>query len=802
MTLHIISGNDSSNALNGGAGDDLIYGFDPNAAYASANIAATRVASGLNQPLFVTAPPGDTSRLFIVEKTGAIKILDLNTGSVLGTPFLNVSVDSSGERGLLGLAFDPDFATNGFFYIYRTVTTPATHNVVERYQVSGNLNVANAASRTTILNLDNLSSATNHNAGWIGFGPDGDLYISTGDNANGANAQSLGNLLGKILRIDVEHGLPYQIPSDNPFVGTPGARPEIFADGLRNPWRPSFDSASGKLFIADVGENTIEEVNIGQKGANYGWPNAEGPSSNPAFTNPIAFYNHTVGQSITGGYVYNGESDGLNGQYFFADFVRGKLFTLRFDGTNWITTERTSQLHPDVGTITSPSSFGEDARGNLYIVDIDGEVYRLTPTVTSSDAGDSLTGGADNDRLFGGAGPDSLDGGSGADFLNGGAGDDRFIYAPGYGADVIFGFAAGFATEDKINLTAFHNISTFADVLALATAAGSDTVINFGGGDTLTLRNVTRGSLNADDFILVDSRTTHWERSVDVGSHPAGWRPVGNADFNADGTSDLVWYNPTTNGIDIWKLANGAWAGSSDVGAHPAGYQLAGFGDFNRDGTSDILWFNPVTGDVDLWKISNAQWTGSVDIGAHPAGWTLTRRGDFNGDGTTDIAWYNPATNGIDIWKIANGQWAGSVATGTHPAGYQPALTGDFNGDHTSDIAWYKPATGDVDIWKIANGQWAGSSDVGAHPAGWQPLGAADFNLDGVSDIVWYNPTTNGIDIWLIKNAQWAGSVDIGTHPAGWVPVGLGDFDHNGVPDIAWQETATNRIDNWMLTFA
>ena len=225
MTLHIISGNDSSNALNGGAGDDLIYGFDPNAAYASANIAATRVASGLNQPLFVTAPPGDTSRLFIVEKTGAIKILDLNTGSVLGTPFLNVSVDSSGERGLLGLAFDPDFATNGFFYIYRTVTTPATHNVVERYQVSGNLNVANAASRTTILNLDNLSSATNHNAGWIGFGPDGDLYISTGDNANGANAQSLGNLLGKILRIDVDHGLPYEIPSDNPFVGTPGARP-------------------------------------------------------------------------------------------------------------------------------------------------------------------------------------------------------------------------------------------------------------------------------------------------------------------------------------------------------------------------------------------------------------------------------------------------------------------------------------------------------------------------------------------------------------------------------------------------
>ena len=204
MTLNIISGNDSTNTLAGGAGDDLIYGFDPNAAYPSANIAATRVASGLNQPLFATAPPGDTGRLFIVEKTGAIKILDLNTGSVLGTPFLTVSVDSSGERGLLGLAFDPDYATNGFFYIYRTVTTPATHNVVERYQVSANPNVANAASRQTVLNLDNLSGATNHNGGWIGFGPDNDLYIATGDNANGANAQTLSNLLGKILRIDVE----------------------------------------------------------------------------------------------------------------------------------------------------------------------------------------------------------------------------------------------------------------------------------------------------------------------------------------------------------------------------------------------------------------------------------------------------------------------------------------------------------------------------------------------------------------------------------------------------------------------
>jgi hypothetical protein len=291
----------------------------------------------------------------------------------------------------------------------------------------------------------------------------------------------------------------------------------------------------------------------------------------------------------------------------------------------------------------------------------------------------------------------------------------------------------------------------------------------------------------------------HWLASVDVGAHPAGWLPSGTGDFNADGFSDLLWYNSSNRDIDVWKLANGAWAGSIDAGSHPAGYQPAGFGDLNGDGTSDVIWFNPTTRDVDLWKISNGQWAGSVDTGTHPAGYTPTLTGDFNGDGTGDIVWYNAATRDVDLWKIANGQWAGSVDIGTHPAGYTPALSGDFNGDGTSDIAWYNPTTGDVDIWKISNGQWAGSVSVGSHPAGWQPLGAADFNKDGTSDIAWYNPTTNDIDIWLIKNGQWAGSVGIGTHPAGSTAVGVGDFDHNGVSDIAWFNPTTSHIENWLL---
>jgi len=294
----------------------------------------------------------------------------------------------------------------------------------------------------------------------------------------------------------------------------------------------------------------------------------------------------------------------------------------------------------------------------------------------------------------------------------------------------------------------------------------------------------------------------HWMKSVGFAPHPAGWSPAGTGDFNADGTSDVAWYNSSTGNIDIWKFANDQWEASVDAGSHPGGYQPVSFVDFNHDNTSDVLWFNPTTGHVDLWKIADGQWAGSVDVGTHPTGWQPAGFGDFNGDGTSDIAWYNPTTNAIDIWKIVDGQWAGSVDVGSHPAGYQPALTGDFNGDGTSDIAWFNQTTGDVDIWQLSDGQWAGSTSVGAHPAGWQPLGAADFNQDGTSDIAWYNPTTNNIDIWLIENGQWAGSVDIGTHPAGWVAVGLGDFDQNGVSDIMWHNASTGEIDNWMLAFS
>jgi Ca2+-binding RTX toxin-like protein len=490
-----IVGNDGSDTLQGTTGADVIYGYDPNGPQSQAtSILATRVATGLSQPLFATAPPSDTGRLFLVEKTGQIKILDLATGQVLATPFLDVSsqILTDGERGLLGLAFDPGFASNGFFYV--SLINMSGDAEIRRYHASGN--VADPASLTPVITIDQ-TTASNHKAGWLAFGPDGYLYNSTGDGGSTPlAAQDINSLLGKILRIDVHaDGFPadparnYAVPADNPFVVTAGAD-EIYALGLRNPWRPSFDRALGDFYIADVGASQYEEIDIGQKGANYGWPMFEGPAvlfggtpTGGSAVPPIYFYDHSVGQSITGGYVYRGEGEALQGQYFFADFVQAKVFTLRFDGSAWVATNRTSQIMTDAGAVSNPTSFGEDARGNLYLTDFDGEVFRLTPTVASADQADVLHGLAGNDMLFGGSGNDTLDGGPGADVMLGGAGSDTADYSSspaGVTVNLTSGLGAGGDAQGDV-LGGIENIigSAQADML---TGDGSANTLDGGGG--------------------------------------------------------------------------------------------------------------------------------------------------------------------------------------------------------------------------------------------------------------------------------------------------------------------------------
>ena len=258
------------------------------------------IAGELNNPTTMDMAPD--GRIFVAEQSGQLRVI--KNGQLLTTPFVSLSVDSQGERGLLGVTFDPNFTNNHFVYVYYTVPTSPEHNRVSRFTANGDTAVA--GSEVPILDLDNLSTATNHNGGAIHFGPDGKLYVAVGENANGANSQSLNTRLGKMLRINSDGS----IPTDNPFFNTAtGLNRAIWAIGLRNPFTFTFQNGTGRMFIDDVGQDTWEEINDGIAGSNYGWPTAEGPSNNPNFRNPLFAYGHSgplpSGEAITGGAFYN-----------------------------------------------------------------------------------------------------------------------------------------------------------------------------------------------------------------------------------------------------------------------------------------------------------------------------------------------------------------------------------------------------------------------------------------------------------------------------------------------------------------
>jgi len=349
----------------------------------------------LQSPVFVTGAGDDSGRIFIVEQAGRIRIV--KNGVLLPAPFLDIRslVASGGERGLLSVAFHPQFATNGVFVVdyTRASKTPAEvgDTIIARYRATPSADVADRSSGQTLLAINQPQA--NHNGGLVQFGPDGLLYIGMGDGGSGGdqgaghapegNGQSLSTLLGKILRIEVDATGSYRVPAGNPNLGA-GARREIWAYGVRNPWRFSFDRATGDLYIGDVGQDAWEEIDFQRAafagGANYGWPLWEathryrfGPA--PAGdTKPVAEYSHAGGQcSVTGGYVYRGTKiPALSGFYFFGDYCAGRIWSLvKFDAHWRVTLVR--------DTTYQISSFGEDDSGELYVVDLAGSVYRFDP---------------------------------------------------------------------------------------------------------------------------------------------------------------------------------------------------------------------------------------------------------------------------------------------------------------------------------------------------------------------------------------------------------------------------------------
>jgi glucose/arabinose dehydrogenase len=363
-------GSSTSGGGGGGGGPPLALAFDP-------------VGGVFAFPVFLTSPPGD-ARLFVVEKGGTIRIVE--NGSQLATPFLDVSglLSSGGEQGLLGLAFDPSYATSGRFYV--DYTDPLGGSVIARYSVStGDPDVADAGSGEVVLTY--VHTLGNHNGGMLAFGPDGMLYISAGDGGDQNEGPTLNDLLGAVLRIDVSGASGYAIPADNPFAGG-GGLPEIWSYGLRNPWRMSFDRLTGDLYIGDVGQSNREEIDVATaatgtgRGANFGWNVMEGTACNSppsgcssaGTTLPVFEYDHSLGCSVIGGFVYRGAAiPALRGAYFYGDYCAGEVRSFRY--VSGVVTDH--QLWSAFSAGHLITGFGEDAAGELYVLTQGNAVYLI-----------------------------------------------------------------------------------------------------------------------------------------------------------------------------------------------------------------------------------------------------------------------------------------------------------------------------------------------------------------------------------------------------------------------------------------
>lgn len=699
---------------------------------ASAQLRAVPFVGGLNVPVEFVQDPSNPGIQYVVEQGGLIRIIQ--NGVLLAMPFIDLSglVAAGGERGLLGMALPPNYATSGRFYVYYTRNgTPSDLGdiVVARYKRStGNPLLGDPATRKDlvwggVLPYIEHSSAGNHNGGHIAFGPDGYLYIATGDGGNTPQrAQDPGSLLGKILRVDVNvpdgNGQGYAVPPDNPFVDSLPivALTEIWAFGLRNPWKFSFDDVQGgtnALIIADVGQAAWEEVDYepaNRGGRNYGWLNREGahdyfnvdPPAYPPLTNPTFEYDHSIGSSITGGYFYRGSEmrSVFAGRYFYADFVRGRVWSLGLavnamsgEATASNVIEHTDELggSDELGAI---SSFGRDASGEIYIVSYAGTIFKIvdaTPPPNNQVVLFNDNGDAYKDLLL----------------YNRDAGTWTVHHGNAIGQFTL-NRAGGWAPGWQIYLASF-NLDGLDDLFLYNAATGVwFKVINTGNGFSYFTQGWLPGftvyivDLNADgrsDVFIHNPVTGMWFTCVSVGNGTTGftyasggWQPglrVLPADFDGDNQSDFLLYDPVTGlfykaitrGNGMFIYTGGGWA--------PGWLTL--IAELNGDSHDDVFLYNSISGD---WyrATSSGDGTGpfAYVMGGWAAGWTV-QTADFDNNGRTDFflyhsngTWYKVINNGIGFSYFTGG-WGLWTTTVT-----------DLNGDGNSDLFLYNPGTG---VW-------------------------------------------------------------------------------------------------------
>lgn len=604
------------------------------------------VAGGIPQPTgFTFAPDG---RILVTEKAGRVRVIQ--NGSLLATPALTVAVNTASERGLLGIAVDPAFVSNGRVYIYYTTSNqsfqPPGHpfvspkNRVSRFTMSGN--VISAASETLILD-DIFSDAGNHNGGWVQFGPDSKLYVSTGDGgSNSSNAQTLANLSGKILRINANG----TIPSDNPFFNTGGARKEIFCWGLRNPWRFTWDSA-GRLFIGDVGSNKFEEINLGGAGLNYGWPNFEGVGGTPGFVDPIYNYPHGSGAAITlgafsSGAVYPSQYAGV---LFFGDSSQGFVRTLKFNPGNGTATVQAF----DTG-LSDPVHFQSGPDGLMYYAAIGSNQIRRF-NFPSQPQGVPVP----------------------ADYTGDFHADAGIFRAPGDW--IIRSSSSGLTTTTPFGSTALGDVPAPGDYdhdgladLAVYRPSLARFSINGStdGMSTLILGTAALkekpvvADYDNDQFAdpaVFSTQTARWliRRSTDSVTFSLQWgathlgdQPV-PVDYDGDGSADIAVFRTSTAQWFVRRSSNGTllqqtWGAAGDVPV-PGDYDGDGIADFAIFRKSTALWLIRRSTNLSTFSL---QW-GNTSIGDVPV------PADYDGDTVIDIAVYRKSTNQWFIRRSTDG---------------------------------------------------------------------------------------------------------------------------------------------------